>query len=218
MTRFDITDTFGIVGQPQRDQAARTAASGRMYSMTRRATLPRTLEEHRCSFPTVSTACRKARCSSTPCSRATRWRTSRGRSSSRCKASPASRSTESSKRRALAFQQQIHFDSAPDSPQLVYRLATPVPANWTPLAAGARPAAQPGRPAGDPARARGHEALLSRGRRGSHRRGGSRLRSVSRSSCDAQDNFIERPRSAKGCAPTSSIRAAGSCGAIPRSR
>jgi hypothetical protein len=35
--------------------------------------------------------------------------------------------------KALAFQQQIHFDTAPDSPQLVYRLATPVPANWTPL-------------------------------------------------------------------------------------
>jgi hypothetical protein len=32
-----------------------------------------------------------------------------------------------------AFQQQIHFDQLPDSPQLVYRLATPVPANWTPL-------------------------------------------------------------------------------------
>ena len=35
--------------------------------------------------------------------------------------------------KGLAFQQQIHFDNQPDSPQLVYRLATPVPANWTPL-------------------------------------------------------------------------------------
>jgi hypothetical protein len=35
--------------------------------------------------------------------------------------------------RQLSFQQQIHFDTAPDSPQVVYRLATPVPANWTPL-------------------------------------------------------------------------------------
>lgn len=35
--------------------------------------------------------------------------------------------------KTLAFHQQIHFDTAPDSPQLVYRLATPVPANWTPL-------------------------------------------------------------------------------------
>ena len=35
--------------------------------------------------------------------------------------------------RALAFQQQIHFETQPDSPQLVYRLATPVPSNWTPL-------------------------------------------------------------------------------------
>jgi hypothetical protein len=35
--------------------------------------------------------------------------------------------------KALAFQQQIHFDELPDSPQLVYRLTTPVPANWTPL-------------------------------------------------------------------------------------
>lgn len=35
--------------------------------------------------------------------------------------------------KGLAFQQQIHFGSELDSPQLVYRLATPVPANWTPL-------------------------------------------------------------------------------------
>ena len=35
--------------------------------------------------------------------------------------------------KGLAFQQQIQFDTQPDSPQLVYRLATPVPANWTPL-------------------------------------------------------------------------------------
>ncbi len=35
--------------------------------------------------------------------------------------------------RSLAFQQQIHFDTAPGSPQVAYRLATPVPANWTPL-------------------------------------------------------------------------------------
>ncbi|MGE8166000.1 hypothetical protein ACQKRQ_38405 [Paraburkholderia sp. NPDC080076] len=35
--------------------------------------------------------------------------------------------------KSLAFQQKIHFDASPDSPQLVYRLATPVPSNWTPL-------------------------------------------------------------------------------------
>ena len=35
--------------------------------------------------------------------------------------------------KSLSFQQKIHFDSAPASPQVVYRLATPVPANWTPL-------------------------------------------------------------------------------------
>lgn len=34
---------------------------------------------------------------------------------------------------ALAFQQRIAFDGGLDSPQLVYRLQTPVPANWTPL-------------------------------------------------------------------------------------
>ena len=34
---------------------------------------------------------------------------------------------------ALAFQQRIAFDGGVDSPQLVYRLQTPVPANWTPL-------------------------------------------------------------------------------------
>lgn len=35
--------------------------------------------------------------------------------------------------RSLAFQQQIAFDGGIGSPQLVYRLQTPVPANWTPL-------------------------------------------------------------------------------------
>jgi len=34
---------------------------------------------------------------------------------------------------SLAFQQRIAFDGGIDSPQLVYRLQTPVPANWTPL-------------------------------------------------------------------------------------
>ena len=35
--------------------------------------------------------------------------------------------------KALAFQQRIAFDGGVDSPQLVYRLQTPVPSNWTPL-------------------------------------------------------------------------------------
>ncbi len=35
--------------------------------------------------------------------------------------------------KSLAFQQRIAFDGGLDSPQLVYRLQTPVPANWTPL-------------------------------------------------------------------------------------
>ena len=35
--------------------------------------------------------------------------------------------------KSLAFQQQIAFDGGVNSPQLVYRLQTPVPANWTPL-------------------------------------------------------------------------------------
>ena len=34
---------------------------------------------------------------------------------------------------ALAFQQRIDFGADPTSPQLVYRLQTPVPANWIPL-------------------------------------------------------------------------------------
>jgi hypothetical protein len=35
--------------------------------------------------------------------------------------------------KSLAFQQRIAFDGGVASPQLVYRLQTPVPANWTPL-------------------------------------------------------------------------------------
>jgi hypothetical protein len=35
--------------------------------------------------------------------------------------------------KSLAFQQRIEFDGGIASPQLVYRLQTPVPANWTPL-------------------------------------------------------------------------------------
>jgi hypothetical protein len=34
---------------------------------------------------------------------------------------------------SLAFQQKIAFNDGIDTPQLVYRLQTPVPANWTPL-------------------------------------------------------------------------------------
>ena len=34
---------------------------------------------------------------------------------------------------ALAFQQRIDFDAGGNTPQLVYRLQTPVPANWIPL-------------------------------------------------------------------------------------
>ena len=48
--------------------------------------------------------------------------------------------------RGLSFQQQIHFDTAPDSPQVAYRLATPVPANWTPLLPVRSPALNPGDP------------------------------------------------------------------------
>ena len=35
--------------------------------------------------------------------------------------------------RGLSFQQQIHFEKEPESAQVAYRLATPVPANWIPL-------------------------------------------------------------------------------------
>jgi hypothetical protein len=35
--------------------------------------------------------------------------------------------------KSLSFQQKIDFGSKPASPQVVYRLATPVPANWIPL-------------------------------------------------------------------------------------
>lgn len=41
--------------------------------------------------------------------------------------------------KALAFRQQLQFDKLPDSPQLLYRLVTPVPANWTPLLPIRRP-------------------------------------------------------------------------------
>lgn len=46
--------------------------------------------------------------------------------------------------RALAFQQQLDF--AAGDPRVVYRLATPVPANWTPLLPVRRQGLQPGAP------------------------------------------------------------------------
>ena len=94
----------------------------------------------RCSCPTASTACRKARCWSTRCWRATRWPTSRGRSKRRCRACPASRSIATSKRKALAFQQQIHFDSGADEPAARLSAGDAGAGELDAAAAGARPA------------------------------------------------------------------------------
>ena len=48
--------------------------------------------------------------------------------------------------KGLAFQQQIDFTSDAAAPQLVYRLATPVPANWTPLLPVRPPVLDPANP------------------------------------------------------------------------
>ena len=63
----------------------------------------------------------------------TRWPIWRGRLKKKVQGvsgEPLDRDMEAG---ALAFQQQIDFKTDAASPQLVYRLATPVPANWTPL-------------------------------------------------------------------------------------
>ena len=75
--------------------------------------------------------------------------------------------------KALAFQQRIAFDGGVDSPQLVYRLQTPVPANWTPLLPVRDTPFNPCRSAYDSPRAGRHEALLPRGQHRGGRRGRS---------------------------------------------
>ena len=72
----------------------------------------RTSRARACSCPTASTACRKERCWRRRCSRATRWPTWRGRSSSTVQGvsgEPLDRDLEA---QALAFQQRIAFEAA----------------------------------------------------------------------------------------------------------
>ena len=128
---LQITDTFGITAQA----GPIGPLGGVPWTLFELSAAPpcRASWAIPCSCPTASMACRKARCWNTPCWRATKWPTSPGRSRRQVQGvsgEPLDRDLEA---KSLAFQQQIHFDTQPDSPQLVYRLATPVPANWTPL-------------------------------------------------------------------------------------
>ena len=120
--------------------------------------------------------------------------------------------------KGLAFHQQIQFDSGPQSPQLVYRLATPVPANWTPLLPVRDPRVQSRHGTRDSARARGNEALLSRSQRRSDRRRPIPITKRSSRSSMRRTTSSSASRSAPSFVRTCSILAAGCCGAIPRSR
>ena len=131
VSAFEITDTFGISAQPQPIQAA-GASPWTMFELSADANLQRTLQ-HAVFIPdSVDGVQEGAILEHTLLARDEManlaWAIEKKVQG--VSGEPLDRELEA---KGLAFQQQIHFDSAPDSPQLVYRLATPVPANWTPL-------------------------------------------------------------------------------------
>jgi hypothetical protein len=128
---FEVTDTFGISAQPKALQAA-GAAPWTMFEMSADATLARTLKNAVFIPDSLDGVQEGAVLEHTLLARDEManlaWAIEKKVQG--VSGEPLDRELEA---KSLAFQQQIQFDSAPDSPQLVYRLATPVPANWTPL-------------------------------------------------------------------------------------
>ena len=131
VTDFVVTDNFGIVSSPN---AIRNPAGAQwtMYSVTSDASLQGRLD-HALFLPdsldgvlegTVLEETMLARDEMANLAWAIEH-TVQGVSGE-----PLDRELEA---KALAFQQRIDFDGGVASPQLVYRLQTPVPANWTPL-------------------------------------------------------------------------------------
>ena len=213
---FEITDTFGISAQPRPIQAA-GASPWTMFELTADANLQRTLQHAMFLPDSVDGVQEGAVLEHTLLARDEManlaWAIEKKVQG--VSGEPLDRELEA---KGLAFQQQIHFDSAPDSPQLVYRLATPVPANWTPLL----PVRDARLNLTDPLEIRLARAGMKRfypeasvaviGAANPEYEAFLEL-------LDAQDNFIERLADRRRvCAPTSSIRAAGCCGAIRRSR
>jgi hypothetical protein len=128
---FEVTDTFGITAQPRPIQAA-GSAPWTIFEMTAEPALQATLK-HAVFIPdSVDGVQEGAVLEHTLLARDEManlaWAIEKKVQG--VSGEPLDRELEA---KSLAFQQQIHFDTQPDSPQLVYRLATPVPANWTPL-------------------------------------------------------------------------------------
>jgi hypothetical protein len=128
---FEVTDTFGITAQAQPIRAVGTTP-WTMFEMSAEANLSTTLKNAVFIPDTVDGVQEGAVLEHTLLARDEManlaWAIEKKVQG--VSGEPLDRELEA---KGLAFQQQIHFDTAPDSPQLVYRLATPVPANWTPL-------------------------------------------------------------------------------------
>jgi hypothetical protein len=128
---FEVTDTFGVAAQPRAIQAA-GASPWTMFEMSADANLQGTVKNAVFIPDSLDGVQEGAVLEHTLLARDEManlaWAIEKKVQG--VSGEPLDRELEA---KGLAFQQQIHFDTAPDSPQLVYRLATPVPANWTPL-------------------------------------------------------------------------------------
>jgi hypothetical protein len=128
---FEVTDTFGITAQPRAIQAA-GASPWSMFEMSAHASLQATLKNAVFIPDSLDGVQEGAVLEHTLLARDEManlaWAIEKKVQG--VSGEPLDRELEA---KGLAFQQQIHFEAAPDSPRLVYRLATPVPANWTPL-------------------------------------------------------------------------------------
>ncbi|MEO7071937.1 MAG: hypothetical protein ABI300_02775 [Rhodanobacter sp.] len=128
---FSITDNFGIVATP--DKIKNPAGSQwTMYSVTADATLQDTLS-HALFLPDSLDGVQEGQVlEETMLARDEManlaWAIEHKVQG--VSGEPLDRGLEA---KALSFQQRIAFDGGLNSPQLVYRLQTPVPANWTPL-------------------------------------------------------------------------------------
>ena len=128
---FEITDSFGIVAQPGPIQLAGNTP-WTMFELSADANLQGTLKHTMLLLDSVDGVQEGAVLEHTLLARDEManlaWAIEKKVQG--VSGEPLDRDLEA---KGLAFQQQIHFDTEPDSPQLIYRLATPVPANWTPL-------------------------------------------------------------------------------------
>ena len=216
---FTITDSFGLIAQSAGDQESERHAVDALRAHGR-GRGPGSSRPHGAAARQRRQRPGRRRCSRRRCSRATRWPTWHGRSNAACKASRASRSTATSRPEACRSSRRSTSTAPRPVRRSVYRLATPVPANWTPLLPVRDPELNLADPLHHPARARRHEALSIRRQRRRSSDPASRRSPTTRHSwtiSKPQNDLRDaRDRRAPSSAPTSSTRAAGCCAPIRR--